>query len=58
MKTRSYIQLPLSMFRKLYPDKAEPFPRCLDEDPHYIIRYDFVAGLIEIGYEEDNWLIQ
>lgn len=58
MKTRHYIQLPLVTFRQMFPEQAEQFPRFFDEDPRYIVRYDYVAGLIEIGYENDNWMIQ
>ena len=58
MKTRHYIQLPLALFRQMFPDKAEPFPTSFDEDPRYLVRYDFISGLIEIGYEDDKWLIQ
>ena len=58
MKTRHYIQLPLVVFRQMFPDQAEQLPRFFDEDPLYIVRYDFVSGLIELGYEEDNWTIK
>jgi len=55
---RSYIQLPLTVFRSLFPEQAEHIPHFLDRDPRYIVKYDYVTGFIEIGYEEDNWLIQ
>lgn len=58
MKTRNYIQLPLITFRQMFPDQAEQFPRFLDRDPLYLVRYDYVTGLMEIGYEEDKWLIE
>lgn len=55
---RSYIQLPLVIFRQMFPEQAEGFPRFLDKDPRYIVRYDYVSGLIELGYSDDKWLIQ
>ena len=58
MKERTYIQLPLLAFRQMFPDQASQFPRFLDKDPRYLVRYDYVSGLLEIGYEEDSWLIQ
>lgn len=58
MKTRKYIQLPLVMFRQMFPDQAKAFPTFLDSDPHYLVRYDYVSGMLEIGYEEDSWTIQ
>lgn len=54
----SYIQLPLVTFRQMFPDQAEQLPRFLDGDPHYLVRYDYSSGLIEIGYENDKWMIQ
>ena len=57
MKTRNYIQLPLVVFREMFPDQAEQFPRFFDNDPRYIVRYDYVAGLIELGYEDDKCAI-
>lgn len=58
MNTRTYIQLPLLVFRKLFPAQAEQLPPFLGEDPQYIVRYDYVSGLIEVGYAEDSWTIQ
>lgn len=55
---RSYIQVPLVTFRALFPEQAQQIPLFLDKDPYYIVRYDYIAGLIELGYSEDNWLIQ
>lgn len=55
---RSYIQLPLVAFRALFPEQAQQFPLFLDKDPRYIVRYDYIAGIIELGYSEDKWLIQ
>lgn len=58
MKTRTYIQLPLITFRSMFPEQAEQLPRFLDLDPHYLVRYDYSSGLIEIGYEDDEWMIK
>jgi hypothetical protein len=57
MKVRSYIELPLTVFRVLFPEQAEQIPQFLDNDPCYIVRYDYNRGLIELGYREDNWLV-
>jgi len=57
-KEHSYVELPLVMFRALFPEQAQHFPLFLDKDPRYIVRYDYTAGLLEIGYSEDKWLIQ
>lgn len=58
MKARSFVQLPLSVFRVMFPDQAEQLPRFLDEDPRYIVRYDYSRGLIEVGYADDSWTIE
>lgn len=58
MKVRTFIELPLSQFRALFPDQAENIPTCFDCDPLYIVRYDLSRGLIEFGYREDKWLVQ
>ena len=58
MSKCQYVQLPLSVFRQMFPDQAEAFPDFLDRDPRYIVRYDYISGMLEIGYIEDNWLIQ
>lgn len=58
MSTRHYIQLPLITFREMFPEQAEQFPKFLDRDLRYLVRYDYVAGLIELGYAEDKWLIE
>lgn len=57
MKVRNYIELPLVAFRSLFPEQAEGIPCFLDNDPLYIVRYDYVSGLIELGYREDEWLV-
>lgn len=57
MKSRSYIQLPLVQFRLLFPEQAAQIPVFLDSDPLYIVRYDYISGRIEFGYEGDKWLI-
>jgi hypothetical protein len=58
MKVRTFIELPLSQFRALFPEQAERIPTCFDLDPLYIVRYDLSRGLIEFGYKEDKWLVQ
>ena len=58
MKARTFIELPLSQFRALFPEQAERIPTCFYVDPRYIVRYDLSRGLIEFGYKEDKWLIQ
>lgn len=57
MKVRSYIELPLTAFRVMFPEQAEQIPSFFDKDPCYIVRYDYNRGLIELGYREDNWLV-
>ena len=57
MKERTFIELPLTIFRSLFPEQSESIPRFLDTDPLYIVRYDFIKGLIELGYREDKWLV-
>lgn len=58
MSKCQYVQLPLTLFRQMFPDQAEQFPQFLDGDPRYLVRYDYISGLIELGYAEDKWLIQ
>lgn len=58
MKARSYIQLPLTLFRAMFPEQAKGLPLFLDEDPNYIVRYEYAANRIEIGYIDDKWLIE
>ena len=58
MKARSYIQLPLTAFRVMFPEQAECLPPFLDGDPRYIVRYEYAANRIEVGYIEDKWLIE
>lgn len=57
MKVRAYIELPLVVFRSMFPEQAEQIPHVLDKDPCYIVRYDYTRGLIELGYREDKWLL-
>ena len=59
MKSRRYIQLPLNVFRSLFPEQSELIPPIFDEnDPRYMVRYDYTSGIIEVGYEEDTWRIR
>ena len=39
MKVRTFIELPLSQFRALFPEQAERIPTCFDLDPLYIVLY-------------------
>ena len=57
MNVRTYRELPLVAFRSMFPEQAEQIPRFLDNDPQYIVRYDYTRGLIELGYREDEWLV-
>lgn len=57
MKVRSYIELPLTVFRVMFPEQSEQIPPFLDKDLCYIVRYDYNRGLIELGYREDKWLV-
>ena len=57
MKVRTYIELPLVVFRSMFPEQAEQIPYFFDKDPCYIVRYDYSRGLIELGYREDDWLL-
>lgn len=57
MKARTYIELPLTVFRSMFPEQSEHIPVFLDKDPLYIVRYDYTRGLIELGYREDPWIV-
>lgn len=54
----SYIELPLTEFRKFFPTQAASLPSFLDIDTRYIVRYDYNVGCIELGYPEDDWRIK
>lgn len=54
----SFIQLPLPVFVKLYPDIVSKLPPGLDlSDKNYIVRWRPGYCSIEFGYPEDDWLI-
>lgn len=52
--------MPLATFLEQCPDLADELPaeiRALAVDDNYIIRLDAAQGKLEIGYQEDDWLI-
>lgn len=54
----AYLQFPLPVFVKMFPEFAKMFPPLFDfSDSNYIVRVDPANGLVEIGYTEDAWLI-
>lgn len=57
-KSAAYLQFPLPVFVKLFPQFAELLPPVFDfSDSNYIVRLDPANGRVEIGYTEDAWLI-
>ena len=57
-KESAYLQFPLPVFVKLFPQFAELLPPVFDfSDSNYIVRLDPANGRVEIGYTEDAWLI-
>lgn len=57
-KEAAYLQFPLPVFVKLFPQFAELLPPFFDfSDSNYIVRLDPANGRVEIGYTEDVWLI-
>lgn len=57
-KESAYLQFPLPVFVKLFPQFAELLPPVFDfSDSNYIVRLDPANGRVEIGYTEDTWLI-
>ena len=59
-RKRDYIEMPLATFLEQCPDLADDLPaeiRALAVDDNYIIRLDAAQGKLEIGYQEDDWLI-
>lgn len=56
-KTDDYLQLPLPEFIKLVPEFIKMLPPMIDiSDSRYIVRVDS-ENRVEIGYNEDAWLI-
>lgn len=56
--TAAYLQFPLPVFVKMFPEFAKMLPPLFDfSDSNYIVRVDFANGRVEIGYTEDAWLI-
>ena len=57
-KEAAYLQFPLPVLVKLFPQFAELLPPVFDfSDSNYIVRLDPANGRVEIGYTEDAWLI-
>lgn len=57
-KTAAYLQFPLPVFVKMFPEFAKMLPPLFDfSDSNYIVRVDTGNGRVEIGYTEDAWLI-
>lgn len=57
---RDYIEMPLATFLVQFPELAAELPRevrALAVDDKYIIRLDAANCKLEIGYQEDDWLI-
>jgi hypothetical protein len=53
-----YLQFPLQVFVKMFPEFAKMLPPVFDfSDSKYIVRVDPANGIVEIGYIEDYWLI-
>ncbi len=60
IRRKDYIEMPLSTFLSQFPELAADLPldvRRLALDDHYIIRLDAAHCKLEIGYQEDDWLI-
>lgn len=56
-KTDDYLQLPLPEFIKLVPEFIKMLSPMIDiSDSRYIVRVDS-ENRVEIGYNEDAWLI-
>lgn len=57
-KTAAYLQFPLPVFVKMFPEFAKMLSPLFDfSDSRYIVRVDPANGRVEIGYTEDDWLI-
>lgn len=57
-KTAAYLQFPLPVFVKMFPEFAKMLPPLFDFSySNYIVRVDPANGLVEIGCTEDAWLI-
>ena len=57
-KKVDFIQMPLSMFRKMFPELAAKFPLEIQQtnDSNYIVKMYPDKGAVEVGYPEDVWL--
>lgn len=52
-----YIELPLKVFMRKFPELAQMIPPVFDvNDDNYIVRMK--EGRIEIGYTSDAWLTE
>ena len=59
-KNTVYLQLPLPVFVEKFPEIANDlkFSNLFDlSDSNYIVRLDPINFRIEIGYTEDEWII-
>lgn len=56
-KKVEFIQMPLSVFRTMFPDLAAKFPPVIQStnDTNYIVKMYPDKGAIEVGYPEDLW---
>lgn len=51
-----FLEFPLVEFLRMRPDLEYLFPFHAG-DPRYIIRIDPVSQLMEVGYQDDPWVI-
>lgn len=57
-KNDGFLQFPLPVFVKMFPEVAEMLPPLFDfSDSNYVVRVDPANGRVEIGYATDAWLI-
>lgn len=53
-----YMQFPISVFCKLFPEVASVIPLSVRSDEKYFVRVCTVTGAIEFGYFGDSWVIR
>jgi hypothetical protein len=57
-KNDGFLQFPLPVFVKMFPEFAEMLPPLFDfSDSNYVVRVDPANGRVEIGHATDAWLI-
>lgn len=58
-KKVDFIKMPLLAFRKMFPEVAQMLPPVLllTNDEQYVVKFYPERGALEVGYEEDNWLL-